>query len=363
MRAIAEVASGAYPTSCLPYYPTDSRELARVTSSDSLDIQTPTPERRQFLSTAATIEPEKVTGAALLEFRSDPEPTDAPATIDEIMVWWLAQQYDNDSICSVGSFSPLAFVSYLVAKQTHAPDLVIMSYNGGLIDIGDRPMALILAEPLDFQTAVLHCGGDDSFHWYYQRGLITHEVVSAAQIDRHCRTNNFEVRSPSGRLIRLPGQGGMADVANMHKHFMLYLPRHSPLTMVDHVDVVYAARARFTDEERRQWGLQPGVVRLITNLGVFHLDPDSRELVLASIHPGITFEEIQENTGFPVHTLPDLDTTAAPDAATLARIRYEIDPLGMRRVEFVAGKERGPLLASLIDAEETAIRSLSGLPI
>ncbi len=363
VRAIAEVPYGAYPTSCLPYYPTDYRELARVTSSDSLDIQTPTPERRQFLSAAATIEPEKVTGAALLEFRSDPEPTDAPATIDEIMVWWLAQQYDNDSICSVGSFSPLAFVSYLVAKQTHAPDLVIMSYNGGLIDIGDRPMALTLAEPLDFQTAVLHCGGDDSFHWYYQRGLITHEVVSAAQIDRHCRTNNFEVRSPSGRLIRLPGQGGMADVANMHKHFMLYLPRHSPLTMVDHVDVVSAARARFTDEERRQWGLQPGVVRLITNLGVFHLDSDSRELVLASIHPGITFEEIQENTGFPVHALPDLDTTAAPDAATLARIRYEIDPLGMRRVEFVAGKERGPLLASLIDAEETAIRSLSGLPI
>jgi glutaconate CoA-transferase subunit A len=205
----------------------------------------------------------------------------------------------------------------------------------------------------------MHCGGDDSFHWYYQRGLITHEVVSAAQIDRNCRTNNFEVRSPSGRLIRLPGQGGMADVANMHQHFMLYLPRHSTLTMVDHVDVVSAARGRYTAEERRRWGLQPGVVRLITNLGVFHLDPETRELILASVHPGVTLDEIQENTGFPVRTLPNLETTAEPDAATLARIRYDIDPLGMRRVEFVAGKERGPLLASLIDAEEAAIRALT----
>ena len=272
MRAIAHVPFGAYPTSCLPYYPTDYRELARVTSGETLDIRTPDESRAAYLKKAANVRTSQITGSRLLEQRTDPEPDDAPATTDEVMVGWLASQYDNDSVCSVGSFTPLAFCSYLLAKKTHAPDLVLMGFNGGLVDVGERPMSLCLAEPLDFWSAAVHMGGDDSFHWYYQRGLITHEVVSSAQIDKHCNTNNFEVTSPSGKKIRLPGQGGMADVANMHQHFMLYLPRHSTLTMVEKVEWVSAARALLTEEERLRAGFQPGHVRLITNLAAFELD-------------------------------------------------------------------------------------------
>ncbi|CAN5825747.1 hypothetical protein BH24CHL4_BH24CHL4_12540 [soil metagenome] len=359
VRAIAHAPYGAYPTSCLPYYPTDYRELARLTSSSSLDIEMPDSVRQTFLAKTATIEPAAIDGPALLKQRDSAGSEDAPSTVDEVMVAWLAHQYDNDSICSVGSFSPLAFCSYLLAKKTHAPDLVIMSYNGGLVDIGNRPMAMMLAEPLDFQTAVSHIGGDDSFHWYYQRGLITHEVVSAAQIDKRCQTNNFEVTSPSGKMIRLPGQGGMADVANMHQHFMLYLTRHSTLTMVEQVEAVSAARALLTNEERRDAGLQPGVVRLITNLGVFALDESSRELELESLHPGVTVEEVQANTGFTLRLASDLQETTLPTQRELNILRREIDPLGMRFVEFVAGKERGPLLMSLIEAEEAAVRELA----
>jgi glutaconate CoA-transferase subunit A len=184
-------------------------------------------------------------------------------------------------------------------------------------------------------------------------------VVSAAQIDKQCRTNNFEVTSPSGKKIRLPGQGGMADVANMHQHFMLYLTRHSKLTMVERVEAISAARALLTADERRSAGLQPGVVRLITNLGVFALDEPSRELELISMHPGVTLQEIQENTGFALRVASELRTTPEPTAEELRILRQEIDPLGMRRVEFVAGKERGPLLMELIEAEEAAIARIA----
>ena len=218
------------------------------------------------------------------------EPGTGPATPAEIMINWIASTIDNDSVCSVGSVSPLATVAYLLAKRTHAPELVLMTANGGLIDVADRPMAMILAESLDFQTAVLHCGGDESYRWYYQRGRVTHEVVSAAQIDRWGATNNIEVTSPSGRRIRLPGQGGMADVANLHRHFMLYLPRHSPLSLVERVDYVSAARGLLRDDERHQAGYQPGDVHLITNLAVFRLDHDLGEFVLESLHPGVTLD-------------------------------------------------------------------------
>jgi glutaconate CoA-transferase subunit A len=305
---------------------------------------------------AAAIPHERVdrdlTGLAKLE------PVTGPATPAEIMINWIAATIDNDSVCSVGSVSPLATVAYLLAKRTHAPGLVLMTANGGLIDVADRPMAMILAESLDFQTAVLHCGGDDSYRWYYQRGRVTHEVVSAAQIDRRGATNNIEVTSPSGRRIRLPGQGGMADVANLHRHFMLYLPRHSPLSLVEQVDYVSAARGLLRDDERRQAGYQPGDVHLITNLAVFRLDHDLGEFVLESLHPGVTLDHVQEQTGFTPRVSSSLSETVTPSPETLRLIREAIDPLGMRELEFVAGKERGPLLARIIAAEERVISEL-----
>ena len=171
-----------------------------------------------------------------------------------------------------------------------------MTANGGLVDVASRPMLMTLAEPLDFQTAVVHCGGDESYHWYYRRGRS--RTRSSARRRLTANTNNIEVISPSGRRVRLPGQGGMADVANMHRHFLLYLTRHSPLSLVERVDYVSAARGLLTAEERLAAGYQPGEVKLVTNLGVFALDPDSRELVLVSIHPGQTVAEVQEVTGF-----------------------------------------------------------------
>ena len=211
-----------------------------------------------------------------------------------------------------------------------------MTANGGLIDVASRPMLMTLAEPLDFQTAAVHCGGDESYHWYYQRGRVTHEVVSAAQIDRHGNTNNIEVVSPSGKRIRLPGQGGMADVANMHRHFLLYLTRHSPLSLVERVDYISAARGLFTPEERLAAGYQPGEVKLVTNLGVFEMDPEHRELELVSIHPGVTVEEVQAATGLPASALAGSAQTTAPDTggagADPARGRSAGDaPAGVRR--------------------------------
>lgn len=358
VTAVAEVPYGAYPTSCLPYYPTDYRELHRLTSSETLTISPPDADRRAFLATASGLTPQQVPAPNLLKHRTGSEEPET-ATPDEIMVSWLAHQLDNDSICSVGSVSPLATVAYFLAKRTHAPELVIMTANGGLIDVADRPMVITLAEPLDFQSAVLHCGGDDSYHWYYQRGRVTHEVVSAAQIDRYGNTNNIEVVSPSGKRIRLPGQGGMADVANMHQNFLLYLTRHSPLTLVERVDYISAARGLFTDEDRLAAGYQPGVVQLITNLGVLALHPRHREFELISVHPGVTVEAVQEATGFPLRLSPHLAETLEPSPEELLLIRHHVDPLGMRRLEFVAGKERGPLLGALIASEEAAIADMA----
>jgi hypothetical protein len=82
-------------------------------------------------------------------------------------------------------------------------------------------------------------------------------------------------------------------------------------------------------------------------------------LVLVSVHPGGTVEAVAAATGFPLKLAPTVAQTAPPTADELRLIRTEIDPLGIRRLEFVGTKERAPLLAALIEAEEAAIAEIA----
>lgn len=373
VTAVAHVPWGAWPTSCLPYYSTDYRELLRyvreaqehrqdarprasITASAATDDRNPSPlptgERRSFLAGAARIRTADLAPEILGQFRVPIE--NGTWTVDELMAVCLSREYDNQSICSVGSVSPLAMVSYLLAKKTHAPGLTVIALNGGFIDIDFHPMSLTAAEPLQLAGAKACWGADETYHWYYQQGRITHEVITVAQIDQMGRTNNAWIGKGDKRL-RLPGQGGMADVANLHRNFTLYLTRHSRERFVDAVEFCTASRGLLTDEERRGAGLPPGQVRLITDLGIFELDHRDRRFRLVSIHPGVALDKVRENTGGELLLANNLAMTEPPSPEQLRQVRQEIDPFGIRRLEFVPGRDRLSLIESILDAETNAV--------
>ena len=380
VTALACVPMGAYPTSCLPYYSTDYRRLIGYVreedeSKSSKTVESALPseqtaatgevskprfvssgKRATFLRGAARVPVRALTPERLSRFGLTTEP-ESPYTMDEFLAVALAREYDSSSICSVGSVSPLAMVSYLLAKRLHAPGLTLISLNGGFVDVESHPMSLTLAEPLDWQTAKAFWGGDDTYHWYYQTGRVTHEVITVAQVDVHGRTNNAWIES-KGKRIRLPGQGGMADVANLHKNFVLYLTRHSPERFVDAVSFCTASRGLLTDAARLQAGLQPGKVRLISSLGVFELDFATQRFRLVSIHPGIALDEVRRQTGGEFLVADPLPTTPAPTAEQLRLIRREIDPFGIRRLEFVPSKSRLAMIESILDAEEKLLEEV-----
>jgi glutaconate CoA-transferase subunit A len=376
VTAVAAVPWGAYPTSCLPYYSTDYQELLKFVENEqrrgSSDISggtrssraghaasvlRPAPEtsRGAFLTTCARTRTPDLTSSVLSRRRVS-SPT-AAYTIDELMAVSLSREYDNSSICSVGSVSPLAMVSYLLAKKTHAPRLTIIALNGGFIDIDFHPMSLTLAEPLEFGSAKACWGADATYHWYYQQGRITHEVITTAQVDVHGRTNNAWIKN-KGKIVRLPGQGGMADVSNLHKNFILYLTRHSPERFIDAVEFCTASRGLLTDAERKAAGLQPGKVRLITDLGVFELDEEQRRFRLASIHPGISLDKVRAQTGGEFLIADPLPITEPPSEAVLRLIREEVDPFGIRQLEFVPSRDRLAMIQRILDAEAGLVREL-----
>ncbi|TIT23883.1 MAG: CoA-transferase [Mesorhizobium sp.] len=353
VSAIALAPGGAYPASCLPFYVTDYQALAgafaakEIPLSDSLSMPSEgMPERVQD---AAKVRAETVLAMPGL-MHGEKEPS-----IDEIIAARIAAELDNESFASAGAVSPLANVAYRLAKATHAPDMIIATMSCGHLDIAPSPMILSLIESLDCETAVAHAGGDDTYSTYYQAGAVTHEIVGAAQVDRRGRVNTIALRKRDGSLIRLPGQGGMADVANMHRDYLLYVPRHSVQSLVEAVEIASSARGLLTQAEREPMGYRTGAALVFTDLCIFRLDRQSRQLAVIETMPGVTRQQVQDATGFALTFDADCREVALPSNETLDILRNRIDPLGLRRLEFVSAKERGALIAEILAADRLMV--------
>lgn len=353
VSAIALAPSGAYPASCLPFYVTDYQALSAAFAAREAPLadtlRLPSEGVPELVQDAAKIRAETALATPALA------QGEKKASIDEIIAARIAAELDNESFASAGAVSPLANVAYRLAKATHAPDMIIATMSCGHLDIAPSPMILSLIESLDCETAVAHAGGDDTYSTYYQAGAVTHEIVGAAQVDRRGRVNTIALRKRDGGLIRLPGQGGMADVANMHRDYLLYVPRHSVQSLVDDVEIASSARGLLTQNEREPMGYRTGEALVFTDLCVFRLDRSSRELIVIETMPDITQQQIRDATGFPVSFDADCRQIPLPSNDTLDVLRNRIDPLGLRRLEFVSAKERGALIAEILAADRIMV--------
>ena len=355
IKAIAHVPYGAYPTSSVPYYITDYEDLKNAFSKTPLKIGS-FKKNKKFVTKSNKID-SKFFKKYLYKKYSNNKFKDK-VTSDEIMAFALANEYNNESLCSSGAVSPLANVSYFLAKRLHAPKLILTTMTYGHHDVNFRPMTLSFSEVLDRETCINYWGGDDSYSIYYQNGQITHEVIGAAQIDKYGDVNNIEIKKKSGGVLRLPGQGGMADVSNLHQHFICYVTKHSKLSFVEKVDYVSAGRGLFKDQDRLKAGLKPGDVKIFTNLCIFEKNKKTGLLEVASIHKGVRKNDIEKNTSFKVRYKKDCKITKTPTPSQLNVLRNIVDPLNIRKLEFTSGEERIKLLEEIISKEKNLIESL-----
>lgn len=329
---IVHAPMGAYPTSCLPNYVTDYRAIKGFVEDGLKEANLlPTEERIKFVCDAAKIDLEEIYNF-IDEYKNSRSET--TQTEDKI-ISYLSDLYKPGEILSAGAVSPLAQGSYFLAKMKE-PDVVIMTTAGGYVDVDVRPLLLSIGESLDYRSAKYHWGGDDTFHSYYEPGFIDYEVVAVAQVDKSLRTNNLWVTSPSGKRIRLPGQGGMADVSDMHRNFVIYQMNEDHLSMVDSVATVSACRTLVTPEERKQRGLRPGACLYISNKGAYQLNMQSRQL----------------------EKIVDFENYEIPEEK-MALIKHKLDPFGTRFLESAKGNDRSQLIERLIEVEEEIVARYS----
>ena len=138
----------------------------------------------------------------------------AEYTIDELMVTTLAREFTNDTRAFNGAVSFVPVCAYLLARRTHAPDLV---WAASSIAIDADPKSIpesTLSDGLWDGASMLANSAYD-FWAYAQNRRYNTFAFRGAQMDAYGNVNNTTIGPYESPKVRLPGGGGMADLSCM----------------------------------------------------------------------------------------------------------------------------------------------------
>ncbi|NLF78313.1 MAG: hypothetical protein GX573_21685 [Chloroflexi bacterium] len=266
-------------------------------------------------------------------------PPAADYTIDELIAVCIARQVRDGDHLAHGLATPLVAAGYILAQRTHAPNAYFASAVGQGVVYGWAPLGVARVEELWLGKALANASFvtlvADILHT-----LAPKEFFRPAQVDPQGNFNNIAIGRPR---LRLPGSGGIPDVSPVSSQMHIYVPRHSRAVFVPRLDVL-SGMGHHPD---RQHGSGP--VYLISDLGQF--DWANGTMRLTTLHAGVTLERVQARTGFPLEIAPDLHETPPPSQEQVRLLRDEIDPLGVRRLETLAGSARREHLRAILAQE------------
>ncbi|MFC7447976.1 cholesterol ring-cleaving hydrolase subunit IpdB [Rhodococcus daqingensis] len=220
--------------------------------------------------------------------------------------------------------STLATIGARLARLTTEPDLLIT--DGEALIFSDTP-AVGAKAPIE--------------GWMPFRKVFDvvasgrrHVVMGANQLDRYGNQNLSAfgpLQQPTRQMFGVRGAPG-----NTINHATSYfVPKHTSRVFVDKVDVVSGIGYDKVDPENPAFKYLH-LHRVVSNLGVFDFGGPDHTLRALSLHPGVTADEVAENTSFEVAGLAEAGVTREPTAEELRLIREVIDPRGLREREVQA---------------------------
>lgn len=221
--------------------------------------------------------------------------------------------------CFVGIGLPSTAAN--LARRTHAPDLTLVYESGCL---GAKPSKLPLSigdgELADTADAVVSV--PEVFNYWLQPGRIDVGFLGAAQLDKFGNINTTVIGSDYREpKVRLPGAGGAPEIAASCREVFVVL-RQSARAFVERVDFVTSFGHGTGKGDRERLGLPgAGPTLVVTDLGLLRPDPETSELTLTEVHPGVGIDDVVEATGWRLKIDPDVKTTPAPTEEELTLLR------------------------------------------
>jgi glutaconate CoA-transferase, subunit B len=237
---------------------------------------------------------------------------------DEMMTVVAARALTDETVCFVGIGLPSTAAN--LARLTHAPRTVLV-YESGTIGSKPATLPLSIGDGELAETADAVVSVPEIFAYWLQGGRIDVGFLGAAQIDRYGNLNSTVIGGYERPKVRLPGAGGAPEIAAMAKEVIVII-RQSARSFVDQLDFRTSVGYGTGPGDRERLAMPgKGPTIVITDLGVLRPDPETRELTLAQVHPGVSVQDAREKTGWPLRVSDDVEETEPPTNEELSELR------------------------------------------
>ena len=244
---------------------------------------------------------------------------------NELMAVAGARELHDSQVVAVGLGLPV--VASFLAKKTHAPKMTIL-FELGVIDPEPVDCGVGLADPRVWYRAKALSSFVDILGSVLHRGRVDVGFLGGLEVDEYGNLNTSLVGDPKGQFKHMIGSGGANDIASNAKSTIIIM-RHEARKLKKAISFITSPGYLTGGESREKAGLYGGPSRLITDKAIFSFNPESKKMVIQSIHPGNTLEDVVNTMGFePI--IPDhIPFTEPPSNEQLTIIREQIDPKKM----------------------------------
>ena len=248
--------------------------------------------------------------------------TEARTTAAELLTILSARELKNGQVVFAGIGIPL--LAATLAQRLDCPELTIL-FEGGVIGAFVEPgkMPPTTNDQRCTKRANMVLGSAEVL-LLLQRGYVDVGFMGGAQIDQYGNLNSSFIGDPARPKVRLPGTGGGNDISSLAQ--MIVAMKHEKRRFVEKVDFITSPGWIRGEDSRERSGLPSGgMYRVVTDLAVFGFDENSKRMKVLALNPGVTRDQVQDNTGFPLVFDENLGTTPPPTSHELSVLR-ELDP-------------------------------------
>lgn len=244
----------------------------------------------------------------------------------ELLICTASRLMLDNTTAFIGTGIPMLAAS--LAQRMHAPNLVTIFEFGGTGAILDE-LPIAVGGQSTFHRAIAATGICDVMETA-QRGFIEYGFLGGAQIDPFGNLNSTVIGDYRHPKVRLPGSGGGNDVGS-HCWQTIAIMRHDTRRFVEEVDFITTPGYLSGPGAREAAGLPPdtGPFRVVSNLAVLGFHPQSKRMMLLATQPGVSVEDVIENTGFDLVIAEQVESNPPPTEEELQLLRGEIDQDGL----------------------------------
>jgi len=262
-------------------------------------------------------------------------PTENAYTNKELIAAFVAGEIADGEAVSVGASLPVCRAGILLAHLTHAPNLKVqISFTiTNLRNVEVLPAFELITDWRAARWAEFFYNHDIGPDLYKRRRQAIF-FIGGLQIDAYGNSNLIGIGSDFHHLkMRGPGGVGTASMGTNIGRYYLYINAHNKQTLTERLD--WRSCFGFGDggaDARTRLHLPGGGPRYcITPLCIFDFEETSKRMRLKSVHPGITVQQVLDNTGFKPIVPDHVPTTPGPTPEQLRLLHERIDVDGVLR--------------------------------